>query len=60
MWDHEPSAEELLTDRVRRGWWPTPSLLQVGPTVLGFAACLLSGDCPEIRALRTEPVPERL
>ena len=39
MWDHKPTADELLDRRVARGWEPTPSLLKVGPTILGHAAC---------------------
>jgi hypothetical protein len=40
VWDHRPSADELLAARLRDGWEPTPSDLQTGPTVLGHAACL--------------------
>lgn len=45
MWDHQPGAKELLEARLAAGWRPTPSLLRVGPTVLGYAACLETGDC---------------
>ena len=40
MWDHEPTADELLEARLADGWEPTPSLLASGATVLGFAARL--------------------
>ena len=38
MWDHEPTADELLADRMTQGWRPTPSPLVSGGTVLGHAA----------------------
>jgi hypothetical protein len=44
VWDHKPSADELLDGRFAAGWTPTPSLLKVGPTVLGHAACRVPGD----------------
>jgi hypothetical protein len=40
VWDHKPSADELLTRRVELGYAPTPSLLKDGAAVLGHAACL--------------------
>ena len=42
VWDHAPSADELLAARVARGWRPTASALKTGDTVLGHAACLVS------------------
>ncbi|HQR33690.1 MAG TPA: hypothetical protein PLK30_13210 [Blastocatellia bacterium] len=41
MWDHRPSAEELLTVRIAEGWQPTVSPLRDGDQVLGHAVCLL-------------------
>ncbi|MCA9592599.1 MAG: hypothetical protein KC776_04785 [Myxococcales bacterium] len=40
VWDHEPSAAELLEARLARGWTPTPTALKDGEAVLGYAACL--------------------
>jgi len=42
VWDHRPSADELLDARVARGWMPRTSALQEGERVLGFA-CKLTG-----------------
>ncbi|HEX2571360.1 MAG TPA: hypothetical protein VH877_17510 [Polyangia bacterium] len=41
VWDHRPDAAELLAARVARGWRPTPTALQDGDRVLGYAACLV-------------------
>jgi hypothetical protein len=41
IWDHEPSARDLLECRLAHGWQPTPTATRDGPVVLGFAACLL-------------------
>jgi hypothetical protein len=38
VWDHRPSAVELLDDRVARGWVATATGTVDGPVVLGFAA----------------------
>ena len=38
VWDHEPSADELLARRLERGWTPTPTATRDGDVVLGFAA----------------------
>jgi len=38
IWDHEPSADELLTRRLDRCWKPTPTATCDGDVVLGFAA----------------------
>jgi hypothetical protein len=43
VWDHRPSADELLQARVARGWRPALTPLQGGAAVLGHAACLV--DC---------------
>jgi hypothetical protein len=40
VWDHQPSADELLKGRLARGWRPTASALQDGPAILGHAACV--------------------
>lgn len=40
VWDHQPTADELLEKRVANGWLPTPSGLKDGNRVLGHAACL--------------------
>jgi hypothetical protein len=40
VWDHVPSADEILQARVQDGWKPTPSSLKDGDRVLGHAACL--------------------
>jgi hypothetical protein len=44
VWDHAPSADELLTVRVNEGWRPTPSKLKTGDKVIGYAACLTTGE----------------
>jgi hypothetical protein len=41
VWDHLPTAEELLAARVARGWEPTPTGTRDGDQILGFAACLV-------------------
>jgi len=38
VWDHLPTADELLRSRLDQGWQPTPSQLKVGPVILGHAA----------------------
>ena len=40
VWNHEPTADELLNARIAEGWEPTPSLLKEGEVILGHAACL--------------------
>jgi hypothetical protein len=40
VWDHRPSADELLAARVARGWTPRTSALQDGERVLGHACKL--------------------
>ena len=39
IWDHQPSARELLNGRLERGWVPTPTAMRDGNRILGFAAC---------------------
>jgi len=41
VWDHRPTADELLDDRLSRGWGPTPTGTVDGPVILGHAACRL-------------------
>jgi len=40
VWDHRPTADELLETRVAAGWRPTPTDLVDGPQVLGHACKL--------------------
>jgi hypothetical protein len=42
VWDHLPSADELLDARVAAGWQPTPTATRDGEVILGHAACLLA------------------
>jgi len=42
VWDHRPSAAELLEARLARGWRPTASELKGGARVLGYAACAVT------------------
>ncbi len=42
IWNHAPTADELLTVRINEGWKPTPSKLKDGDRVIGHAACLKS------------------
>jgi hypothetical protein len=39
VWDHRPTADELLEDRLARGWTATPTAMVDGLRVLGHAAC---------------------
>jgi len=41
VWDHRPSADELLEQRLANGWQPTATALKEGERILGHAACLL-------------------
>jgi hypothetical protein len=38
VWDHRPSADELLDDRLARGWTPTATATVEGPKILGHAS----------------------
>jgi hypothetical protein len=42
VWDHAPSADELLDARIAKGWRPIATELKDGPRILGHA-CRLSG-----------------
>lgn len=42
LWDHAPTANELLHSRLKSGWTPTASELRGGPQILGHAACLVA------------------
>src|SRR5262245_34852259 len=44
IWNHAPSADEILSIRMNEGWRPTPSSLQDGDRILGHAACLETGS----------------
>ena len=46
VWDHYPSADELLDARLKGGWRPTPSPLKDGDAVLGHAACAVTANHP--------------
>jgi hypothetical protein len=39
VWDHNPTADELLDARLASGWQPTPSSTVDGDQILGHAAC---------------------
>ena len=51
VFDHKPTAHELLERRLERGWRPTPSRLKDGHRVLGYAACVF--EQPELKAKTT-------
>jgi hypothetical protein len=42
VWDHEPTAGELLERRLAHGWMPTPSHLTSGDRILGYAGCVVT------------------
>ncbi|MGC8638981.1 MAG: hypothetical protein ACP5XB_03775 [Isosphaeraceae bacterium] len=42
VWDHRPTADELLEARLQRGWSPTVTPTVDGDVILGHAACLAS------------------
>jgi hypothetical protein len=44
VWNHHPTADELLAARLARGWAPTATAMQDGQVILGHAACLVSGS----------------
>ena len=44
VFDHAPTAAELLHARLARGWRPTASGLKAGDRVLGYAACAVSAE----------------
>lgn len=44
IWDRQPTPAALLAERVAHGWRPTPTALKTGERVLGYAACLVTGE----------------
>jgi hypothetical protein len=40
VWNDKPTPDQLLEGRLADGWQPTATLLQNGPAILGYAACL--------------------
>ena len=55
VWDHMPSAAEILDKRLAAGWRPTASELQEGSVVEGYAACVYSG-LPQVPTSTVLPV----
>jgi hypothetical protein len=41
VWQHRPTADELLEYRLADGWTATPSEMVDGMRVLGHASCAL-------------------
>ena len=41
VWDHKPSADELLDARLAAGWTPTPTATRDGDIIMGHA-CRIS------------------
>jgi hypothetical protein len=52
VWDHRPTPDEVLDDRLARGWTATPTATVDGPRVLGYAACRVQ---PVARGAPTAP-----
>ena len=44
VWNHRPSAAELLDARTALAWRPTATRLKDGERVLGHAACVVSAE----------------
>jgi hypothetical protein len=44
IWNHRPSARELLDDRLAHEWTPTPTKLKDGERVLGYASCVVTAE----------------
>ena len=42
VWDHVPSADEILEKRLADSWEPRPSMLRGGDKVVGHAACVVT------------------
>jgi hypothetical protein len=40
VWDHRPTARELLDQRLADGWRPTATGTRAGEKILGYAACV--------------------
>jgi hypothetical protein len=59
VWDHRPSADELLEARLERGWSPTATATVDGELVLGHAACLASRLLAEPHA-KFDPIRQTL
>lgn len=38
IWDHAPTADELLRRRLASGWTPRPTATRDGEVILGHAA----------------------
>jgi hypothetical protein len=49
VWNHRPTAQELLDARLAAGWRPTASALRQGERVTGYAACVFDGSSPHRR-----------
>jgi hypothetical protein len=60
VWDHAPSARELLDRRLAYGWTPTPSLLRSGEQVLGYAGCVVTGSPHRVSGARRVSEPRRV
>jgi len=43
VWDHRPTADELLEARIAAGWTPTPTSTVDGDVVMGHACKLFGG-----------------
>jgi len=39
VWDHAPTADEMLDARLAAGWTPVPTATVDGEVILGHAAC---------------------
>jgi hypothetical protein len=42
VWDHKPTADELLAARLARGWHPTATATVEGKVILGHASCSIN------------------
>ena len=51
VWDHVPSADEILKLRLDAGWNPTPSMLKDGYEVLAMLHVLLLVNHTSLRTL---------
>jgi hypothetical protein len=43
VWDHRPTADEILDARLAAGWTPTATGTVEGDRILGYAACRVPG-----------------
>jgi len=55
VWDHRPTAAELLGARVAEGWTPTPSAVRGRHEVLGYAACIFENGAAGLGAAQHHP-----